>query len=251
MQLAAAGLIFLETGSLIASDGIVFSNPPVQADAAGADCPWVRLGGSSGAGLESSDTELIWKTAVQSTILNHFSGGDPIVLNAGEVLVFKFKFKASGLNPAPRAFHVGIFNSAGGLVEGDRLGIVLNAKFKSYSGYIAALNLAGGPQASFLYRRNSDTGAVDGDNIFGLSTGGVTYLKGGEGYAVRDDEEVEGSFEIESSGTGMRITFTLDGVALSGTDPYPIESFDTIAFVNYGGNAQSITFTQCEVRLNR
>lgn len=253
-RIAHLGLMLLTVtaaGSLIASDEVLFSNPPVQAGKPGADSQWIRLGGGAGAGLEASDNELFWKTSVQSTILNHFAAGKPVTVGAGEVLVFTFKFKASGLNAAARAFHVGFFNSAKGLIEGGHAGTVIDEKFKGYSGYIVAMNLAGGAQGAYIYRRNPNTGAVDSNNIFGLSTTNVTYMRVGPGYAVQEDEEVEGVLQLENGGSGLKVSFSLNGVAVSGIDPYPIEDIDTVAFVNYGGNAQSIAFTQCEIKLLR
>lgn len=231
----------------VAADEVLFSNPPVQAGIPGADSSWARIGGHAGASLESSEGELFWKTGTHSTILNHFAAAKPVTLNPGEVLVFTFKFKAAGLNPAQNGFQVGLFNSTNQFIEGDRPASPVHEKFKSYAGYIASMNLTG--SATFIYRRNPDTEAVDGNALFGLSTTSVTYLKGGAGYSVQEGEPVEGSLEIENDGGGMKVTSTLNGAIVSGTDPNRIcESFDTVAMVSYGGNTESITFTQCEIK---
>lgn len=252
MQLAGMLQVFLHMLPLRASEDILFSNPSPSTVEAKAETPWARFGGGASAALSEGDGELLWKTEAQNMILNYFTLGEPVALNPGESLVFTFKFRPAGLNPAERGFQIGIFNSAGEKIDGDRVASVIDPKFQFYSGYIAALDLRGSStRGAFLYRRKAESGANDSNNLFGLSTTNVTFLKGGSGTSASEDTLIDGSLVIENEQSGMRVTLSLDGGTIVASDPNVISAFDTIAFISYGGNTKSITFAQCEVKIVR
>lgn len=252
MQLAGLLLVFPQTLPLKAAEDILFSNPSLSTVDAEAETPWARFGGGASASLSEGDGELLWKTEAQSMILNYFALGEPVALKPGERLVLSFKFRPMGLKPAERGFQIGIFNSAGERIDGNRIATVIDPKFQFYSGYIAALDLRGSStNGAFLYRRNTETGASDSNNLFGLSTSNVTFLRGGNGAAASEETLVEGSLEIENEESRMKITLSVDGGSLVASDPSMMGAFDTIAFISYGGNTKSIAFTQCEVKVVR
>lgn len=243
-------LVLSHQGITMASDQILLNDPCPTSEKSVAESAWVRLGGHDKAGLSREGETMVWNTSAQNMILNQFALGEVAPLSSGESVIFKTKFRASGIQAEPRGFQIGLFNSQQKDIPGDSPTTVVNAKFSQYGGYIVAIDLGSQQgQGIIIYRRNVDSGASDQNNLFSLSTANVTFLKSGQGYSPTDNEDVEFTLQIENVGTGVRISVSMNGSEVAATDTVHTESFDTVALLSYGGNTRAITFTQCEVRL--
>lgn len=241
-------LLVLGQPGILAADQVLLNDPSPVPTQAVSETAWVRLGGHDTASLSREGDIMLWNTTAQNMILNQFAISDTTALGAGESITFRCKFRAAGIQAVPRGFQIGLFNSAQQDIPGDNPATVVNPKFALYSGYLVALDLGSQQgQGLIIYRRNAESGTNDQTSLFGLSTGNVTYLKGGPGHVPAEDEEVEVSIQIENAGSGMRITASINGQELTATDTAQVESFDTVALISYGGNTRSIAFSQCEV----